>query len=116
LIVVRWNLYVPEAAIGLSRYTPKRRREPQDKRLVLFAPLVCARWFFVDLANGATPFWRNLYYVWGTIQRWCDRIRDDFIGLGSAGVPDQSQEAKRCCILRLKSKPRRVKGDSKPRV
>jgi hypothetical protein len=87
---------------------------------VLFAPLVCAHWFFIDLAlavdlalaNGATPFWRNLYCGWGTIQRWCDRIRDEFIGLGSAGVPDQSQEAKRCCILRLKSKPSRVKGDS----
>jgi hypothetical protein len=85
---------------------------------VLFAALVCAHWLFVDLAlaNGATPFWRNLYCGWGTIQKWCDRIRDDFIGLGSAGVPDQSQEAKRCCILRLKSKPSRVKGDSKPRV
>jgi hypothetical protein len=61
----------------------------------------------------ATPFWRNLYRGCGTIQRWCDRIRDDFISLssagvslGSAGVPDQSQEAKRCCILRLKSQPR----------
>jgi hypothetical protein len=60
---------------------------------------------------GVTPFWRNLYLGRGTIQRWCDRIRDDFISLGSAGVPDQSQEAKRCRILRLKSQPRQVKGN-----
>jgi hypothetical protein len=77
--------------------------------MVVFA-LVCARWFFVDLAHRATPFWRNLYCGRGTIQR-CDRIRDDFISLGSAGVPDQSQEAKRCCILRLKSQTRQVKGN-----
>jgi hypothetical protein len=30
LIVGRWNLYVTEAAIGLSRYRPKRSREPQE--------------------------------------------------------------------------------------
>src|SRR4029077_15756835 len=105
----RWE-YTPVWAQAASRAA--------GKRFVLFAALVCAHWFFVDLAlaNGAAPFWRNLYCGCGTIQRWCNRIRDDFIGLGSAGVPDQSQEAKRCCILRLKSKPSRVKGDSKPRV
>jgi hypothetical protein len=36
--------------------------------------------------------------------------------LGFAGAPDQSHKLKRRCILRLKSEPRRLKGDSKPRV
>jgi hypothetical protein len=43
---------------------------------------------------------------WVTIPAGCDPIGDDVIGLGSAGLPDQSQEAKRCCILRLKSQAR----------
>jgi CheY-like chemotaxis protein len=44
-----------------------------------------------------------------------DLVGDRATGIGFAGVPDQSHEANGYCMLRLKSKPRRVKGDSKPR-
>ena len=58
--------------------------------------------FFVNLLRGVTPFWRGRDWCWRNI---CERNaglgNDLFGGLGYACA--QSQEAKRCRALRLKS-------------
>jgi hypothetical protein len=41
-----------------------------------------------------------------------DLVGNRATGIGFAGVPDQSHEANGHCMLRLKSKLRRVKSDS----
>ena len=69
------------------------------------AALSNSRRFFVNLLRGVTPFWRGRDWCWRNI---CERNaglgNDLFGGLGYACA--QSQEAKRCCALRLKSQTR----------
>jgi hypothetical protein len=55
----------------------------------------------MDLDWGVTPLRRDHYRRLSGIWRY-DGLGNDFIGRRFGDASAQSQEAKRCCILRLK--------------
>jgi hypothetical protein len=67
------------------------------------AALPNSRRFFMHLLRGVTPFRRDRYRCWSSICGRHDGLGNDFIGGRFGDASAQSQEAKRCCVLRLKS-------------
>jgi hypothetical protein len=56
-----------------------------------------------DEERSMTPFLRDRYRCWGSICRRYDGLGNDTIGGRFGEASAQSQEAKRCCVLCLKS-------------
>jgi hypothetical protein len=78
------------------------------------------RFFMGQVASCGTPFWRDRFLRDGR-QRYRrvlvderDFFANDFIRHRFAGASSRSQKTKCCCILRLKSQPRRTACDGKP--